>query len=78
MYVEEGQDWIPKSVRAWIYRTLTVVCAFNTIFGVISSGLMSKILAAASMLGAADFAALKALLALLMALLLGWLPPRRD
>ena len=51
MYVEEGQDWIPKSVRAWIYRTLTVVCAFNTIFGVISSGLMSKILAAASMLG---------------------------
>jgi hypothetical protein len=51
MYVEEGTDWIPKRVRAYIYRGLTVVLGLNAVFGFIPDGVVAKIVAAASVFG---------------------------
>lgn len=48
---EEGTDWIPPKVRAWVYRILTVVLGFNTIFGWFSDGVVAKVVAVAGTLG---------------------------
>lgn len=49
--MEQGQDWIPQHVRAWVYRALTVVLGLNTVFGFFSDGVVAKIVAAASVFG---------------------------
>lgn len=47
----QGEDWIPQPVRAWVYRTLTVVLGLNAIFGFIPDGVVSQIIAVASVFG---------------------------
>lgn len=49
--MEEGQDWIPVEVRAWVYRILTIVLGLNSMFGFFSEGAVGKILSIASLFG---------------------------
>jgi hypothetical protein len=49
--MEQGADWIPVKIRAWVYRGLTTVLGLNAVFHWFDDGVVGKIVSAAAVLG---------------------------
>ena len=44
-------DWLPPTVRLWVYRILSTAFALELIFDVVPAGAQTKLVEAAAVLG---------------------------